>query len=297
MGFWVGFTRQFNEMQDRRQRRELLMQELGAKRQEKLHTLVKGKTARTKAKAKEQASMKALKARVGNAEGGEEWLASIAQSRLATETLNMVEAAEADARKGGGSLNLKGSALVGNVTPYAGEDGVELRPSLNLQRMLSNPTALADNNNYSAALQEAAALGAPRQEGRVVINPEALNTNNARDRTEASDMFFTRLGEDLAKRGDPALTVDINQMFNDENPTARSQARNKWVNSPEGFQIYQDMVTNQDVPGYSSLTDMGGTFAPLADAYQVHQGWDDLEEDAQNEALQRFEFLTPFVGD
>lgn len=296
MGFWVGFTRQFNTMQDRRERRELLMKELGASRQEELLKLTSARTSRTEAKTKEQASMKLLQQKVGNAEGGEEWLAAIASSRLATETVSMLAETEKDALDQGRSLKLEGSALISAFTPFAADDGPEIRPSINLRRALANPDSLTEDSVYFEAMQEAAQLGAPKNESVLSVNTDALRSSNSRDRTEAEEQFNTQLARNLSLRG-PSVRPDVLALGNNENLAAQSEAMNKWVYSPEGFQVYSDMVGNQEVPSYQAIREIGGTFQPLKEAYELRQNWDTLSPEEQEEALGRYQFLQPHVGE
>lgn len=302
MGFWAGFMQQYNIIKDRKERKELLMQEIGSKRQDAIIKLLAAKGKRTKVAGDERAALKALASRVGDADGGREWLSAIAQANMASETLKGIRELELDNESK--ELSLRGEALINAVTPfYDDETG---KPNVNVPQSLEeiirmNPTDFANDDvfgpMYASALQEAEGGG---QQGVIDIDPQKVHSGNNKLRREALEYFDQRLIEafsPLVGNQTTQQNVELVSYLEDlggDNKTAASRARSKLMLQPQTLEIYRDMVNNQDIPSYNVIRDMGGEFDVLGEASDLVDQWDRFDPNEQEDHLTRYGFLKPF---
>lgn len=315
MGFWAGFADEFSKMIDRQERRELLMQELGATRQSALIKAYQARTTRTSSRAQEEGALKLIQARVGDVEGGEEFLEALRTTGTASIALKKI--AEVEGKPGENELYLTGETLI-NSFNIAGGDNPDIRPSRFLQNLIAGDSRrLADNETFAAAQLEVGSL--PKEESGVVdFNPRAVFQGSNKVRGDVSEVFFSNLAtrtalgaqtaEQRAKQAELAGDMEAasqarrvagdlrtaTSLLNSEDSGAKTQARATWAISPYGLKTYEEMATNPEIPSYQELNKMDGVFAPLRSAYDLNQNWDSLSPEEQEEGINKYPFLRDF---
>lgn len=259
MGFVAGFSDQLNKIIDRKERRDLLKDELNTRRQETLIELQAKLGKRQGAAADQTAAIQALTARVGETEGGKEWVTAVAKSGKAGEVLSTIN--DLELKDPSKELRLQGSALIDGFRPFYTEQG---RPDVKLP----NPetilqTDLSDSETWLRTLrqtQQAVVNQSAPRVGVVDVNPQAAFSASNKSREDVTREFdrllVTSVAEKTSKGTDEEnakLVRDINALQG-TNETAKANARTRLKQSPEGFRVFMDLMDAADtIPAYGAI--------------------------------------------
>lgn len=305
MGFWSGFAQGFTEAQDRRERRKLLMQELGQKRQDALLKAYQGKYAKTESRGQQEAALQELQARIGDAEGGEELIEALRKTGTALDASNLI--AEIESKDKTGELNLTGETLVNSLRVYGGDEA-RVEPSAFLQNILRNPDLLVNPENYAIAASEIASMPEGGKTGLVRINNAATYAGGNEGRTDAVKTYYSYLSTNLANaltstnpdgtsKFSTKTAMDMEKAISDLNsdkPQVQKKAAAYWTNSPYGLEAYQKMM-DSEVPAFQDIGTVPD-FETLNTAYDYSKNWETLAPEQKEEALRQYPYIPSYLG-
>lgn len=297
MSFIGGFMDQYNRIQDRNLRKELLMEELGAKQREKVLALAAKAGQRSGVAAGETNALQALRARLGDAEGAEEYLATVGRAGKASDIMGAINELELDDPNK--ELNLRGNSIIDNFTVYTDpENGASVKFPTPQEIM---GASLEELRTMETDLMSAAGR---TDSSFVDINPQGVFSGSNKVRSEAMEQYSGILTQTLSGYvGDnPSpenanLMKDLNDLSSDNAVTA-SRARGRLMRTPEGYKAYLDMV-NSDIPSHRAVSQMPEFDVFRSDefmnAIRYYNGWDTLTPENQQKVLRKYPMLQNWI--
>ena len=294
MSFIAGFMEQYNRIEDRNERARMLDQELRAKRENELISLVAKRRQRTQAATNEGAALNALASRVGNVEGSQEYLQAVAKAGVASDIMGSISSFETDDPNK--ELRLEGRNIMDNFTVFYQEG----TPAARVPTLKDIEGASYDELRQMK-VDLLSATESPSQ-AVVDVNTQGVFSGSNKLRNEAQTTFDQLLVEEFAPmlEGDPTPeNVELIKAINDlesDSVVARSRARNRLMRSPQGVSIYNQMMEmSATIPSFGVLKDMPGAFNELGNANYIVNNWDALTEDRKALALKRFPYIQSLV--
>lgn len=306
MSFWAGFAEGFSEARDRRERRELLMQELGNKRYDAALKAYQAKVAKTESRSQQEAALQMLKGRLQDAEGGEELLEALRKNGLAVDAAKFVTKFELDDKNK--EVDLTGDNLVNAIRVYGGEDA-RIEPSLWLRNIMQTPEAFTDPEVAAKATAQIAGLTEGGKTGILDINPRAVYSGGNEGRKTAQEVYVNSLSAKLmaasaatnpdgSYRFPPNERINMEKAVNDlssDTESVRQKAMLYWSNSPYGLEAYEEMQ-NSDIPAYGDIGDVLGATSATKTAADYSNRWDNLSEEERQQAVTQYPWLPAYKG-
>jgi hypothetical protein len=294
MSFIVGFMDQYNRIQDKKEKRELLAQELRAKRENELIGLIGKRQKRTKASANESSALNALSVRIGDAEGKDDYLRAVAKAGVAGQIMGGINELELDDPNR--ELRLEGRNIMDNFSVFYEEGSPSVKTPT-----LQDIEGASYEELRQMKVDLLSATEAPSS-SYVDVNTQGVFAGSNRLRSEAQSQYDNLLVEtfsgsvtDSTEPENVAMVQAINDLQSDS-PVARTRARNKLMRTPEGVAIYgQMMEMSANIPSFGVLKDIPGTFNELDRAYYVVSNWDRLNDENRSRALQAFPYIQSLV--
>lgn len=297
MSFVAGFMDQYNKIQDRNLRKELLDQELGVKQKEKVLDLANKYRQRSSVADGEVNALRALKQRLGDEEGADEYLATVAKSGMASTIMKSINGLELDDPNK--ELRLRGASIMDNFTVYTDPDSG--RP----QMKVPTPQEILGASREELTKMEAdlmVAGGATKDTSYVDINPQGVFSANNKLRTEAMDQFTSTLTSRLSQTldtQDPSQAAELMKDMEDagsSNAVTASRGLSSMMKTPEGFGVYIEMLSYAgETPSFGVVENMP-EFDRYRKAMPFYQNWETLRPENRQRVIQEFPFLEPWVN-
>ncbi len=297
MGFAAGFMNQWNIIEDRKQKREMLNQQISAKRQETLVDLMAARQKRTQVSTDESGALMAIQERLKDADGqplpgSQEYLETVGKAGAASSIMQTI--LDREAKVDDNNLSIRGTTLMEAFTPYY-QDG---QPQINLPSLDDiYESDLSDTEEY---LEMKSRIGLPQKpaEPFVDVDTKTLFAANKANRDEAKEEFdrlllerFSAVSDSDPTKANVQLTEDLNALAG-TNVTLRNNARRRLMMSPEGMEVYSEMLEAAgEVPVYGVISSLPGSFNDLREVWGIYNAWERVSPENQNIALQKYPFL------
>ncbi len=160
MSFAAGFLDQWNKIDDRKLKMQMLNKELAERRRENLMKLAANKQTRDKSTTSEQAALMWFNNRIKNdpsvdPEEGAAWLNTMAKTGKLSEAMGAI--IQIESRDDTGTMMFTGKRIIDNITPILPEEASEQGDVMfNLSEEDMSDEALLNNERYEANLRGAA---------------------------------------------------------------------------------------------------------------------------------------------
>lgn len=296
MSFAAGFVDQMNKIQDRNLKKELLSQEMRGRREESLLALMAKRRARTAAATDETSSINALKARVGEVDGGVEFLDQVVGAGASSSIMSDILAKEANAE--GAGLRIAGESIVKNYSVFPGEKGPEVS--------MPSPDQVFGASAEQLRQMQFDLMATPEGGGSkpfIDVNSQGLFSSSAKDRAEAVNVFNGLLTTNVANAIDNSTEEENVQLrsnldkLNSSSLTASNQGRAALLKTPYAVDAYMGLMkhaADTTTPTFSSLAVMP-EYSLLGKAAQAVELWDEFSPEVQLEVLQQFPYIETLV--
>ena len=307
MGFMVGFMDQYNKIEDKKERREALSEQLRVKRMETLMGLRAAAGKRSGVASDETSAAQALAARyrLPNGEiieGGEAALNSIIQAGGASMVMGDIKAREA---KGEGNVIITPQSLVDNYSVYY--DGDSPQVSLPTAETIFTTDYGSDTDAYLreyGALTEAATR--PKRDPVLDVSAggvyAASRENLAASKELYEGLLADRVGS-MITSGDTATTntelVSAYNTMTGEKGLAKDRARRELMLSREGIEAYHEMMEESALNpsyGYIGAVDVGA-FGEVKRLWQATHNWMTYSPEAQANVISQHPFMAEYMKD